>query len=154
MMFALGFDPIKSILACLIANTVPTPFGSIAIPTTTMASLTGLDLSQLGIYTAMMNAILDITCPFLVVMVIAGGPKALKGVFGVTLISGLALLIPEYLICIAIGPELAVIAPSIIIMKILKLYLQSWVYFKTPIHILYPNFLNRKRSCNDGINDS
>jgi len=116
MMFALGFDPIKSILACLIANTVPTPFGSIAIPTTTMASLTGLDLSQLGIYTAMMNAILDITCPFLVVMVIAGGPKALKGVFGVTLISGLALLIPEYLICIAIGPELAVIAPSIIIM--------------------------------------
>jgi lactate permease len=116
MMFALGFDPIKSIIVCLIANTVPTPFGSIAIPTTTMASLTGLDLSTLGIYTAYMNGILDIVCPFLVVMVIGGGPKALKGVFLVTLISGFALLIPEYIICVAVGPELAVIASSIIIM--------------------------------------
>lgn len=116
MMFALGFDPIKSILACLIANTVPTPFGSIAIPTTTLASLTGLDTVQLGVYTSVMNGILDILCPFLVVMVIGGGFKALKGVFLVTLVSGFALLIPNYLISAVMGPELAVIAPSIIIM--------------------------------------
>ena len=119
MMFALGFDPIKSILACLIANTVPTPFGSIAIPTTTLASLTGLDLAQLGIYTSMMNAVLDILCPILVVMVIGGGVKALKGVMFVTLASGFALLIPEYVICAVMGPELAVIAPSIIIMGVI-----------------------------------
>ena len=42
MMVGVGFDPFKSILACLVANSVPTTFGSIAIPTTTLGSLTGL----------------------------------------------------------------------------------------------------------------
>ena len=29
MMVAVGFDPLKSIIACLVANSVPTTFGSI-----------------------------------------------------------------------------------------------------------------------------
>ena len=49
-------------------------------------------------------------------MIMGGGPKALKGVFLPTLISGLALSVPELLINMAMGPELSVIVPSAIIM--------------------------------------
>ena len=37
MMVALGFDPLFSAVACLIANAAPPTFGSIGIPTTTAA---------------------------------------------------------------------------------------------------------------------
>ena len=48
MLVALGISPVTSILACLIANGVPTMFGSIGIPTTTLASITGIDVVQLA----------------------------------------------------------------------------------------------------------
>ncbi|WP_301861279.1 L-lactate permease [uncultured Megasphaera sp.] len=116
MMVGLGFHPLKSILACLVANSVPTTFGSIAIPTTTLATLTGLDSVALGQFIAIQLFILNTVSPFFVVMIMGGGPKALKGVFLITLISGLALSIPELLINMAMGPELSVIVPSVIIM--------------------------------------
>ena len=45
MMFALGFDPIKSIRPALFQYSANT-FGSIAIPTTTMASSYGIGFIQ------------------------------------------------------------------------------------------------------------
>ena len=50
MMVAVGFNPLKSIIACLVANAVPTTFGSIGIPTTTLAALTGINPVALGTY--------------------------------------------------------------------------------------------------------
>lgn len=116
MMVGVGFDPLKSILACLVANSVPTTFGSIGIPTTTLASLTGLDLNLLGTSIALQLFILNVVTPFFVVMIIGGGVKALKGVFLTTLISGLALAIPELFINKVAGPELSVIVSSIVMM--------------------------------------
>ena len=86
MMVAVGFDPLKSIIACLVANSVPTTFGSIGIPTTTLASLTSLDPSHLGTFISVQLFLLNLIAPFFVVMIIGGGIKALKGVFLVTLL--------------------------------------------------------------------
>ena len=105
MMVGVGFDPLKSILACLVANSVPTTFGSIGIPTTTLASLTGLDLNLLGTSIALQLFILNVVTPFFVVMIIGGGVKALKGVFLTTLISGLEMAHPDLLIKKVAGPE-------------------------------------------------
>lgn len=121
MMVAVGFNPLKSILACLVANSVPTTFGSIAIPTTTLASLTGLDPVHLGTFISAQLFILNIVAPFFVVGIIGGGFKALKGVFTITLLSGLALAIPELIINMTAGPELSVMVPSIIIMGVIIL---------------------------------
>ncbi|KAF1682497.1 L-lactate permease [Veillonella sp. R32] len=121
MMVAVGFDPLKSILACLVANSVPTTFGSIAIPTTTLASLTNLDPIHLGTFISSQLFILNVIAPFFVVGIIGGGFKALKGVFTITLLSGLALAVPELLINVAAGPELSVMASSVIIMGVIIL---------------------------------
>ena len=119
MMVAVGFDPLKSIIACLVANSVPTTFGSIGIPTTTLASLTSLDPSHLGTFISVQLFLLNLIAPFFVVMIIGGGVKALKGVFLVTLLSGLALAVPEIVINAAMGPELSVISASIVIMAVI-----------------------------------
>ena len=51
--------------------------------------------------------------------IIGGGVKALKGVLTVTILSGLALSVPELIINKFIGPELSVLASSIIIMTVI-----------------------------------
>lgn len=122
MMVALGFDPIKSILVCLVANSVPTTYGSIGIPASTLASLTGLDPLHLSSYISLQLLPLNLICPFLIVFIIGGSLKALKGVFLITLLSGLGLAVPEFIIASFIGPELAVMTSSIVIMAIIILY--------------------------------
>ena len=45
MLVGLGFEPFYAAAICLLANTAPVAFGSIAIPITTLAVTTGLPLS-------------------------------------------------------------------------------------------------------------
>ena len=48
MLVGLGFEPLMACLLCLIANGVPTPFGSIGIPTVTLANLLNLENTTLS----------------------------------------------------------------------------------------------------------
>ena len=122
MLVAMGFNPIKAILACLVANSVPTTFGSIGIPASTLANLTGVDPVQLATYISLQLLPLNIISPFLVVMIVGGGFKALKGVFFLTLLSSLGLAVPELVIAMFVGPELTVMVSSIVIMGIIVAY--------------------------------
>ena len=106
MLVALGLDPITSILSCLIANGVPTMFGSIGIPTTTLAAITGLDPIQLAFTQALQVFPFTLACPVLIVMLMGGGPKALRGAIPVTLIAGLSFALPEILTARFIGADL------------------------------------------------
>ena len=103
---ALGVDPITSILACLIANGTPTMFGSIGIPTTTLASITGIVETDLAFTQALQVFPFVIACPFLMVMLVGDGFKALKGVVPITLVAGLSFAIPEIIAARFIGAAL------------------------------------------------
>ena len=113
MLMALGFDPITAILCCLVANGVPTMFGSIGIPTTTLASITGLDPIKLALTQALQVAPFVIITPFLMVMIVGGGPKALKGVLPITLITGLAVSLPEIATAAFIGADLPMVVAAV-----------------------------------------
>lgn len=78
MLVGLGFPALFSCLVCLIANGVPTPFGSIGIPTVTLANLVGLENTYLSFTETLQLAPFMILCPFLIVMVAGKGVKALK----------------------------------------------------------------------------
>ena len=121
MLVALGFNPIKAILVCLVANSVPTTFGSIGIPASTLANLTGLDPVQLSTYISLQLLPLNLICPFLIVAIVGGSVKAIKGVFIITLISALGLAVPELIISMFVGPELAVMGASVVIMALIVL---------------------------------
>lgn len=113
MLLTLGFDPIFSCLVCLIANGAPTPFGSIGIPTVTLANLVGLENAQLSFMTSLQLAPFMLIIPFLIVIVTGKGPKALKGIFGLTLASGLSFVIPQLIVSYFVGAELAVVVGSV-----------------------------------------
>jgi lactate permease len=113
MLWGLGFNPIFAAIVCLIANATPTAFGSIGIPTTTLAKITGLDIFGLSTDTVMILAPLIILTPFVLVYLTGKSKKAFKGIGMITLISGLSFLIPEYLVARFLGAELPVVIGSV-----------------------------------------
>lgn len=113
MLWGLGFDPVFAAIVCLIANATPTAFGSIGIPTTTLAKITGLDVYGMSTNTVILLAILIILTPFVLVFLTGKSRKSLKGIFVITLISGLSFLIPEFIVAKFLGAELPVVIGSV-----------------------------------------
>lgn len=113
MLWGLGFNPVFAAIVCLISNATPTAFGSIGIPTTTLAKITGLDVYGLSTNTVMILSPLIILTPFILVLLTGKSKKAFKGVGMITLISGLSFLIPEYLVARFLGAELPAVIGSV-----------------------------------------
>lgn len=113
MLWGLGFNPITACLICLIANATPTPFGSIGIPTVTLATNLGLSNNLISFATVCILSVLIILTPFIMVMIVGKGFNAFKGIWHVILISGLSFLLPEMLVAYFVGAELACVAGSV-----------------------------------------
>lgn len=116
MLAGIGVNPILSVSVCLIANSVPTAYGSIGIPLVTLANVTAFDSVQLATFTSLQLGVLTLLCPWLIVIVTGGGLKALRGMTVMCLGSGLAFFLPELILSMFVGPELAVVAGAILTM--------------------------------------
>lgn len=114
MLMALGINPVTAILACLVANGVPTMFGSIGIPTTTLASITGIDQFELAFTQAIQVFPFVVACPIIMVCIVGGGPKALKGALPAALVAGLSFAIPEVFAARFIGPALTDVVAAVV----------------------------------------
>lgn len=114
MLAGMGFNPVNAILVCLIANGCPTMFGSIGIPTVTLASVTGLDPATLAFTQTLQVAPIMLICPFLMVMLVSGGFKGLKGVVPFILVASLSFVLPEIVAAKFIGADLPVIVASVV----------------------------------------
>ncbi|HAX72071.1 MAG TPA: lactate permease [Firmicutes bacterium] len=106
LLAVLGFNPLFAAILCLIANTVPTAFGAVGIPVSTLAEVTGLGVTQLSYTIVVQTFIFMIIIPFILVILTGKGFKGLKGVVGITLVSGLAFALPQLYISKALGAEL------------------------------------------------
>jgi len=80
MLAAIGINPILSVIACLVVNSTPTAFGSVGVPTVTLASVTNLDVLQLSGNVALIQVILTFLSPFFMVFIVGKGFKAIKSV--------------------------------------------------------------------------
>src|SRR5687768_6341776 len=74
MLAGLGFSPFYAAGICLLANTAPVAFGSIGIPITTLANVTGIPVLPLSGTVGMLCAMISIVIPGYLVVVMAG-PK-------------------------------------------------------------------------------
>lgn len=110
---SIGFNPVFAAIICLIANTVPTAFGAIGIPVTTLATVTGLDVMRLSYLTTLQLAPFIIIVPFALVILTKKSFKAIKGVFWITLVSGVAFAIPQIFIAKYLGAELPALIGSL-----------------------------------------
>src|SRR5947209_18413464 len=68
----LGFSAFYAASICLLANTAPVAFGSIAIPLVTLAATTGLPLAELSKYVGRLCAPVSLFIPAYLILVMAG----------------------------------------------------------------------------------
>ena len=114
ILVGLGMNPVPACLSCMLANSFPTAFGSVGIPTVTLTNVTGLEPIPLAFTTVVQMVPFMILVPFLMVIVGGGGVKALKGVVGITLVAGISFVLPELVVSYFVGPELTVIVGSVV----------------------------------------
>jgi len=113
MLAGMGMNPIEACIVCMIANMFPTAFGSVGIPTVTLQAITGLHMLPLAFTTVFQMVPFMILSPLMVIAG-GGGPKALKGVVGITLVSGVSFVVPELIVSYFLGPELTVIVGCVV----------------------------------------
>lgn len=113
ILIALGFNPLKAAIASLVANTVPTAFGAMGIPVSILAEQVNLPVYTLGGTIILQLALFNILLPFVIICIIGGGVRAIRGVFLITLICGIATLVPQY-VAIHLGAELPAFAGSLV----------------------------------------
>ncbi|GAA4861224.1 L-lactate permease [Actinomycetospora straminea] len=87
MLMALRFTPLKAAVVALVANTAPVAFGAIAVPITTLASVTGLPEEALGAMVGRQTPILAVFVPFVLVALVDGA-RGLRETWPVALVSG------------------------------------------------------------------
>src|SRR6185503_2661908 len=78
MLAGLGFNPFYAAGICLLANTAPVAFGSIGIPVTTLANLTGLPVLSLSATVGMLCAMVSVIIPGYLIVVMAGWKRAFE----------------------------------------------------------------------------
>ncbi len=133
ILVGLGYDPMMAALVCLVANTGPVPFGSLAIPTDTLALTTQLDFMKLSQMTGRLMPVMAFIMTFATVYVMSG-VKGMKGMMPAILITGLSFSIVEFVICNTIGATLASILGALVCLGALAVYLynrkdeQAWVF--------------------------
>lgn len=96
MLIALRFSPIKAAVVALVANTAPVAFGAIAVPITTLASVTGLPEEALGAMVGRQTPILAIFVPFVLVALVDGA-RGLRETWPVALVAGTVFGLAQYL---------------------------------------------------------
>lgn len=119
ILVGLGFDPLLSVVTCLVINSTPTAFGSVGVPTNTMANITGLNVVTISSQVALIQLVVQFIIPFIAVIIIGKGMKALKGIIPFILIADISYILPQYLVAQFIGPDLTNIIGAIVSMIVM-----------------------------------
>src|SRR3954451_10204731 len=113
MLIALGFQPIKAASVALVANTAPVAFGAIAVPITTLASVTSLPQDDLGAMVGRQTPLLAIVVPFILVAMV-DGMKGLRDTWPVALVAGVSFAFGQFACSNYVSVELTDIVASLL----------------------------------------
>lgn len=125
MLAGLGFEPFFAAAICLLANTAPVAFGSIGIPLVMLQTVTGLPMMPISANVGRICAPLALIIPAYL-MLIMGGPKALKAVFPAAALCGITFAATQFFIANYSGPYLAALLAAIMALVVLFLLLKVW----------------------------
>jgi lactate permease len=121
MLAGLGFEPFYAAAICLLANTAPVAFGSIAIPITTLAVTTGLPLNRLSAGVGRICAPVSLFIPAYLILVMSGR-AGLRSVWKAAALCGIAFAATQFLVSNFIGPQLTDILSSMAAMGALLIF--------------------------------
>jgi lactate permease len=125
MLAGLGFNPFYAAGICLLANTAPVAFGSIGIPVTTLANVTGLDVLKLSGTVGMLCAMISIVIPGYLIVVMAGVKRAIE-VLPAIIACGVSFAAVQFYVSRTMGPELTDILSSLACIIVMVAVLKLW----------------------------
>lgn len=125
MLAGLGFSPFHAAAICLLANTAPVAFGSIAIPIVTLSGITGLPLMRLSAGVGRLCAPVSLIVPAYLVVVM-GGWGALASVFPAALLCGVTFAGLQFTISNFVGPQLTDLIASLCALGVLVVLFLFW----------------------------
>lgn len=132
MLMALGFRPIKAAAVALIANTAPVAFGALAVPITTLATVTsgvsnapGLDVHTLGSMVGRQTPMLAAIVPLILVFVV-DGKRGVRQTWLPAILSGVVFGISQFVASNYISVPLTDIIASLVSAAAVVLLLRVW----------------------------
>jgi lactate permease len=125
MLAGLGFNPFYAAGICLLANTAPVAFGSIGIPVTTLANVTGLPVLPLSAMVGTLCAMVSIIIPGYLIVVMAGWKRAVE-VWPAIVACGVSFAGMQYYVSTTRGPELTDIMSSLACIVVMVIVLKVW----------------------------
>jgi lactate permease len=96
MLIAVGFRPLKAATVALVANTAPVAFGALAVPITTLATVTKLPVGDLGAMVGRQTPVLAVFVPLALVFIV-DGKRGLRDVWAAALLCGVIFGVFQYL---------------------------------------------------------
>ncbi len=113
ILIAMGFAPLKAAVVCLVANTVPVALGVLGVPIQTLAQVSELEVGRLAYDVCIQLFIFAVILPLVLVYIVTDKITKIKGVFIVSVLSGLAFAIGQTLTAVYVGIELAAIVGAL-----------------------------------------
>jgi len=125
MLAGLGFNPFYAAGICLLANTAPVAFGSIGIPVTTLANVTGLPVLALSAMVGRLCAMISLFIPAYLIVVMAGWKRAVE-VAPAIIACGVSFAGMQFTVSNFVGPELTDIASSLTCIAVMVVVMKVW----------------------------
>jgi lactate permease len=125
MLVGLGVKPIKAAAVALVADTAPVAFGAIAIPITTLGTVTGLPVHQLGQMVGRQTPLLALLVPFVLVFM-TDGRRGLREAWPAALTAGVVFAVLQFAISNFVSVELTDIIASLGSAAALLALLRVW----------------------------
>ena len=125
MLIALGFKPVKAAVVALVANTAPVAFGSLAVPITTLATVTGLPEHQLAQIVGRQTPLLALFVPMALVFII-DGLRGVRATLPATLTCGITFAVAQFVCANFISTQLTDIVAALVAGASLMLLLRVW----------------------------
>jgi lactate permease len=125
MLIALGFRPMKAATVALVANTAPVAFGALAVPITTLSTVTGISQDDLGAMVGRQTPIVSVFVPLCLVFIV-DRKRGIKDVWPAAIICGLVFGIAQWLASNYISVPLADIFASLLSAGAVVLLVRVW----------------------------
>ncbi|WP_406830307.1 L-lactate permease [Pedococcus sp. KACC 23699] len=125
MLIALGFRPIKAATVALVANTAPVAFGALAVPITTLATVSGESEHVLAQIVGRQTPLLGVFVPMALVYIVDKG-KGVRATLPATLTCGIAFAVAQFATSNFLSTQLTDIVAALVGALSVVLLLRVW----------------------------
>ncbi|MEV0219578.1 L-lactate permease [Streptomyces sp. NPDC050704] len=125
MLVAVGIAPLKAATVALVANTAPVAFGSMAVPLTTLAGVTGLPLDDLGAMAGRQTPLIAALIP-LVLVFLLDGRRGVRETWPVAVVAGLTFGLAQFVSANYISVEVTDIIAGVVALVAVLGFLRVW----------------------------